>query len=171
MASELGVQTIQHTNGTDAMTIDSSGRVLTPARPAFRVYKTGSTGSATQGQLSFNNEDYDIGGGFSTNYYQAPVAGVYHFSLSALGCNSAGNAISANQEVSIDFETSTNSGSSWTARTRMYTNVGAAGYPNLSGSADLKLNATDRVRVKVNSNYVYFNASENNLVFSGHLVG
>ena len=30
---ELGVQTIQHTNGTDAMTIDSSGRILTPARP------------------------------------------------------------------------------------------------------------------------------------------
>ena len=28
MASELGVQTIQHTNGTDAMTIDSSGRIL-----------------------------------------------------------------------------------------------------------------------------------------------
>ena len=28
MASEIGVQTIQHTNGTDAMTIDSSGRVL-----------------------------------------------------------------------------------------------------------------------------------------------
>lgn len=27
MASELGVQTIQHTNGTDAMTIDSTGRV------------------------------------------------------------------------------------------------------------------------------------------------
>ena len=31
MASEIGVQTIQHTNGTDAMTIDSTERVLTPA--------------------------------------------------------------------------------------------------------------------------------------------
>lgn len=30
MASELGVQTIQHTNGTDAMTIDSSGYVSMP---------------------------------------------------------------------------------------------------------------------------------------------
>ena len=38
MASELGVQTIQHTNGTDAMTIDSGGRVLTPQRPAFYAY-------------------------------------------------------------------------------------------------------------------------------------
>ena len=31
MASEIGVQKIQHTNGTDAMTIDSSGRVQTPS--------------------------------------------------------------------------------------------------------------------------------------------
>jgi len=30
MASELGVQTIQHTNGTNAMTIDSSGYVSMP---------------------------------------------------------------------------------------------------------------------------------------------
>ena len=35
MASEIGVQTIQHTNGTDAMTIDSSGRVFQPAKPAL----------------------------------------------------------------------------------------------------------------------------------------
>ena len=32
MASEIGVQTIQHTNGTDAMTIDSSGRVSQPQK-------------------------------------------------------------------------------------------------------------------------------------------
>ena len=32
MASELGVQTIQHTNGTDAMTIDSSGNATFPNR-------------------------------------------------------------------------------------------------------------------------------------------
>ena len=35
MASELGVQTIQHTNGTDAMTIDSSGRVVIFLIPMF----------------------------------------------------------------------------------------------------------------------------------------
>ena len=37
MASELGVQTIQHTNGTDAMTIDSSGRVVISQRPYISV--------------------------------------------------------------------------------------------------------------------------------------
>ena len=43
MASELGVQTLQHTNGTDAMTIDSTGRVLTQQRPAFHAWQTGWT--------------------------------------------------------------------------------------------------------------------------------
>ena len=33
MASEIGVQTIQQTTGTDAMTIDSSGRINQPAKP------------------------------------------------------------------------------------------------------------------------------------------
>jgi hypothetical protein len=35
--SNLLVQNIKHTNGTTAMTVDSSGRVTTPARPSFLV--------------------------------------------------------------------------------------------------------------------------------------
>ena len=35
MASILKVENISHTNGTAAMTIDSSGRILTPARPVL----------------------------------------------------------------------------------------------------------------------------------------
>ena len=39
--STLKVGTIQdHASSTTAMTIDSSGRVLQPAKPAFRVSKT-----------------------------------------------------------------------------------------------------------------------------------
>ena len=37
MASEIGVQKIQHTNGTDAMTIDSNGVVTRPVVPAWRA--------------------------------------------------------------------------------------------------------------------------------------
>ena len=37
--SNLLVQNIKHTNGTVAQTIDSSGRVLTPARPSFCAYE------------------------------------------------------------------------------------------------------------------------------------
>ena len=64
MASEIGVQTIQHTNGTNAMTIDSSGRVLTPARPAFSVYLNSHAATADNtsvGVIPFDTEDFDIG--------------------------------------------------------------------------------------------------------------
>lgn len=42
MASELGVQTIQHTNGTDAMTIDSSGNVALSQVGSGNFYRQGT---------------------------------------------------------------------------------------------------------------------------------
>ena len=85
MASEIGVQTIQHTNGTDAMTIDSSGRVLTPARPSFFAYVDTSDSSdndyTSMTQVNFDAVQHNIGGHFSlsTNKFTAPVSGVYQF--------------------------------------------------------------------------------------------
>jgi len=89
MASELGVQTIQHTNGTDAMTIDSTGRVLTPARPAFSVYLntavTSQNYTGADAAIPFDSEDFDIGSNVSISsnaVFTAPVDGVYQFNLS-----------------------------------------------------------------------------------------
>jgi len=42
MASELGVQTIQHTNGTDALTIDSSGNVALSQVGSGDFYREGT---------------------------------------------------------------------------------------------------------------------------------
>ena len=88
MASELGVQTIQHTNGTDALTIDSSGRVSLSNVPAFRAYSDAgwsSLGSAnTWVTLSLNQTLFDNGNHYDTaNYkYVVPVSGIY----SITGC-------------------------------------------------------------------------------------
>ena len=35
--STLGIENIEHTNGTSAMTVDTSGRVNIPKVPAFAV--------------------------------------------------------------------------------------------------------------------------------------
>ena len=43
MTSILKVDEIQSKNGTSALTIDSSGRILQPAKPAFKMEKTAST--------------------------------------------------------------------------------------------------------------------------------
>ena len=42
MASEIGVQNIQHTNGTTAITIDSSGNVVLPQVGTGAFYRTGT---------------------------------------------------------------------------------------------------------------------------------
>jgi len=47
MASELGVQTIQHTNGTNAMTIDSSGYVSMPNTTELDIWNLPSNVTIT----------------------------------------------------------------------------------------------------------------------------
>jgi len=78
--STLKVGTIQdHANSTTAMTIDNAGRILTPARPMFDVAKssTQTTQSSTITKVTWDTENYDIGGNFASNKFTAPVAGKY----------------------------------------------------------------------------------------------
>ena len=78
----LGVGTIKEATGTTtAMTIDSTGRILTPARPAFRgtIGTVGVADYTTETTLTSFTEDYDIGGIFnhSTGIFTAPITGLY----------------------------------------------------------------------------------------------
>ena len=86
MSSVLKVDTIQNTGGTSALTIDSSGRVLTPAKPSFHAYKSTSgawqtLGGTGQAVIPLNNTKHNVGGHYDTSNYRfiAPVAGVYLF--------------------------------------------------------------------------------------------
>ena len=89
MSSILKVDTIQNTGGTTGLTIDNSGRVSTPARPAFRAYLSGVgwrdiTHNGTY-KIPFDVEKYDVGGCFdtSTNSFTAPISGYYFLSITA----------------------------------------------------------------------------------------
>ena len=54
MASILKVNTIQDaTNSNTAMTIDSTGRILTPARPSFRAQPTSEITNQTSGDIVY----------------------------------------------------------------------------------------------------------------------
>ena len=85
MASILKVNTIQDaTNSTTAISVDSTGRVTTPARPAFSAYLTASVsyGSANTYQLvTWNATHFNIGNFYSTSTgkFTAPVTGIYQF--------------------------------------------------------------------------------------------
>ena len=92
MASILKVNTIQDaTNSNTALSVDSSGRVTTPARPFFEVRKdVNQTGiTATSGNptiITFNVVGANVGSHFdtSTSRFTAPVTGVYQFNFSIL---------------------------------------------------------------------------------------
>ena len=109
MASIIGVQELQHTNGTSAATIDSSGRILTPARPAFSGTHINSAGNiGLTGTLIMNTEDFDIGGNYdsSTGIYTVPVTGIYRYSFSGFCSTSAGGLVSGQQTVSLQTDAS-----------------------------------------------------------------
>jgi len=87
MASILKVNTIQDaTNSTTAMSIDSSGRVTTSARPAFSALNTSSLTISGLTALYFNTATFNIGNHFelSSGNFTAPVDGIYLFTFKTL---------------------------------------------------------------------------------------
>ena len=100
----INAGTIKDATGTNTgITIDSSGRVLTPARPAFSVYQSTALSAAdytsTDFVVPFDTEDFDIGSNVavgSSAVFTAPVAGVYQFNLTViLGTPTAANWVSS----------------------------------------------------------------------------
>lgn len=91
MTSILKVSEIQDpTNGNSALTVDASGRILTPARPAFSVYQSTNVSSQNYADFTkvpFDTEDFDIGNNVTLNssaVFTAPINGIYHFGCSVM---------------------------------------------------------------------------------------
>ena len=87
MSSILKVSEIQDpTNGNSALTVDSSGRVLTPQRVHFYAGASEGNVNITAGSLlPFTAVYQNVGNAFSTSTYKftAPVTGMYLFTTSA----------------------------------------------------------------------------------------
>ena len=96
MTSILKVDSIQNAAGTAAMTIDSSGRILQPAKPAFRGARViASANYTTETDITGYTESFDIGGNFNptTGIFTVPVDGLYqiNFMISGGGAQGASN--------------------------------------------------------------------------------
>jgi len=84
MASIIKVNTIQDaTNSNTAMTIDSTGRILTPARPSFAAHLSADVNYGTADayqKLTFNSTHHNVGGHYSTSTgkFTAPLTGIYY---------------------------------------------------------------------------------------------
>jgi len=172
--SKLFVDEIASKTGTaDALTIDSSGRILTPARPSFSAYRTAGSGSGTTGVIVFNNEDHDIGGCYNTSdgKFTAPIAGIYHFDVLGFYCvDSSGGACTPASYFSYIYKNNTNL-ASVVAIHYDYFNTGST-YPAVNMSITLQLAASDTIYFGTNSStYLYADSQRGYATFSGYLVG
>ena len=138
--STLKVGTIQdHANGNNALVINSSGVVTTPARPAFRVCPAGDKAIAdnTTTLIQFdtksgNSELFDTGGYFNTSSfrYVPQVAGYYSVSMGVL-------LKSANYCIGIIRKNSTDqfSNRAW-SESGLYSTAQVNGVVYMNGSSD-----------------------------------
>ena len=115
MASVLKVNQIQHTGGTSALTVDSSGRINQPALPAMH-WQGGNEGNVTiasnenffatnDGQAAvYTDGTYlsFIQGGMtytsSTGRFTVPIDGIYHISCT-IYCNEDGQTFRINGKI------------------------------------------------------------------------
>jgi hypothetical protein len=171
MASIIGVQELQHTNGTSAATIDSSGRILTPARPSFLCRPTTTLSQTTSGwrTVDFATVDHDIGSNLHADgYFVAPVDGVYHFNFGArLDDIGSGFAI-----VALAPNNTGTSPSSSALYNSSYHIIGtpSSNYHSLNASTTIQLSANDKVVTWVYSADTSWDVHAQSS-FSGFLVG
>ena len=179
MASILKVNTIQDaTNSTTAISVDSSGRVTTPTRPAFRAYSTTSgytTLTHNEYQImQLNAEEFDIGGHYNTSTYRftCPVDGIYWFGMRAYMHSDGGTLRATIIKGTTNPATDE---STFLAQDYRSSNVSQRN-GTLQCSCAVQLTANTQVGAYVrhdsDTNYSYY--SENNVLYSsfeGYLIG
>lgn len=158
--STLTVNTIQstlieHTNGTDALLIDSVGRVTKPNHPCFYVQKgfgnlSAFVTGATTAIATWDNVILNRGSHFSaaTGRFTAPIAGIYlftfHISYNTTSTNNADYLLYKNGTGATETVVPKNSGVSLWGNAALivhmslnandYVTVGAASYESNTGS-------------------------------------
>lgn len=171
----LVVSTVAGQNGANAtaITIDSTGRVLMPARPAFHARHVAAGGVGVQGIIVFNEADFDVGGNYNTanGRFTAPVSGIYYFAFDALVSeNSSGGILADGSAVYVNFY---KNGALTAAGQRSYARItGGAQYNTIYRTETMQLSAGDYVQLNVTTKFIYNDASGNYCpTFQGFLVG
>jgi hypothetical protein len=155
-------------NVSSALVIDSSGRVTTPLRPAFRYHGWTMTTSGMQGGTAPLNVGscLTIGSGGTYSKFTAPVAGLYFIGASCLIDTGAGR-------VEFAF-TKNGSGSIDGYGTYAINNFGAspAGYTNVAGSYIFYLAAGDYIGMTPPVfGTLYGDMTRGDRMFQGFLIG
>lgn len=175
MTSILKVSSIQDpTNSNTAMSIDTSGRILTPARPSFFAYRStgdqSDTNYTTATQVDFDATQHNINNCYDTSTYKftAPVDGIYHFSWQIR----MGNVTTANY---IYAALRKNDATAWGSNFYIYANLEdpqGGGFQAPGTSVTVQISAGDEIDVLIVVNGDTGTRIQNNSTFfSGYLVG
>jgi hypothetical protein len=132
---------------------------------SFYVYNSGNDVQSAgwmSGPVDFNIEEHDDGNNFSLDKFQAPSAGVYHFSAQINLQN-----VAAGTRYRIDIYVN---GVTLVALNTGYTTTTNLNYESYGGSATVKLNASDLVEIRVycQNAYTIGGAGTRYTSFSGH---
>ena len=178
--SGLNVGTIKEATGTTtAMTIDSSGRILTPARPAFRVRREDASTTGVTGQVNFNAVDINVGSHYDTSsyYFLVPITGIYCFQFNGLSsASSAGAENPAGTTCAAEIQKSSVSNfASLTSIGFGFSKVtSSTSYQTINVSCIDQLTAGEYVRLMVTNGHIYSDATTEQRydpAFSGFLIG
>ena len=163
--SNLLVQNIKHTNNTTSMTVDSSGRILTPTRPVFQARGANEAYVQTN-PVPFPTVEINVGSCYDNSTYKftAPIAGVYYFYASVYHKNTTGEYgnIQFSKNDATDYEGMIGG---------TYNNDGGSIYSTPPTIVLLSLSASDTIKVAFhNSTGDYWNG-EDESIFGGFLIG
>jgi len=123
--STLGIENIEHTNGTSAMTVDTSGRIVMPKVPAFAVRGFGSMQNAATvngftvasgTDIIYNYDEVAINRDSAfdntTGIYTVPVAGMYQVQA-GYGYKNSTNYLSLHLFLTANDDTQNGHLSTW----------------------------------------------------------
>jgi len=159
MASVLKVNEIQHSGGTTALSIDSSGRIIQSTnRPAFWVYK--SNGDVAAGNvIAWNGARLNQGShiNLSTGVFTVPITGLYVFHFEGIA--------SGNGECRVRIQVNGSSVSDG----RRGNGTASNAYEGLHVQALLALTANDEVSTYVIEGHLY-GQNDKHTTWLGYLV-
>ena len=167
MASIIGVETLQHTNGTTAMEIDSSGRVTKPNAVAWHAYKDNGTVTGASTTIVWNKTHTNVGSMYSTSTGEVtiPVAGLYFISVFGMPTSTT--------DKLLWFQLVKN-GTEFQGF-NPYAHQNASGFHvNTAGSIILDLSVNDVIKINLGNNSkveMWAAAANSHNGFCGYLIG